>query len=267
MINASSRFQDDFSAALLTTAAETVSSHPLSRQPGFSVYRNTVLKGCIDALQANFPAVSRLVGDEWFRAAAAVYARVAPPLDSRLLDYGAGFADFLAQFPPAAELPYLSSVARLDRFWTEAHAAADGIPLEPQMLARLPAEALSSTALCPHPAARWYWFPAEPIRSLWQNNRCSDASPGNAPELRWEGEGILISRPAAEVVWTALDPGGVAFLDGCARGDALEDAMSQALEAQTDLDLARLMTTLLDAGCLVNTLTSTHACDESTSHE
>ena len=267
MINALSRFQDDFSAALLTTSAETVSSHPLSRQPGFSVYRNTVLKGCIDALQANFPAVSRLVGDEWFRAAAAVYARVAPPDDARLLDYGAGFSDFLAQFLPAAALPYLPAVAQLDRFWTEAHAAADGIPLDPQVLAGLPAEALSSTALCPHPAARWCWFPAQPIRSLWQNNRRSDASPGNAPELRWEGEGILMSRPAAEVIWTALDPGGVAFLDACARGDALEDAVSQALEVQTNLDLARLMTKLLDAGCLVNTLTCIDTRDEGTSHE
>lgn len=266
MNNTLSQFQADFSAALLTTAAETVSSHPLSRQPGFSVYRNTVLKGCIDALQANFPAVSRLVGDVWFRAAAAVYARVDPPLDARLLDYGAGFADFLAQFPPAAELPYLPAVARLDRFWTEAHAAADGIPLDSQVLAGLPAEALSSTALSPHPAARWGWFPAQPIYSLWQDNRRSDASPGNAFELRWEGEGILMSRPAAEVVWTTLDPGGVAFLDACARGDALEDAVSQALEVQTHLDLARLMTKLLDAGCLVNTLTSIHTCDESTPH-
>jgi hypothetical protein len=34
-----------------------------ARQPGFAVYRNTVLKGCIDALQANYPTVHALVGD------------------------------------------------------------------------------------------------------------------------------------------------------------------------------------------------------------
>ena len=28
----------------------------------FAVYRNTVLKGCIDALQANYPTVGQLVG-------------------------------------------------------------------------------------------------------------------------------------------------------------------------------------------------------------
>ncbi len=267
MISALSRFQGEFAAALLPTGAEAVSNHPLSHQPGFAVYRNTVLKGYVDALQANFPAVSRLVGDEWFRAAAAVYARAEPPLDSRLLDYGAGFADFLAQFPPAAELPYLSAVARLDRFWTEAHVAADGTPLDPQVLASLQPEALARTALCPHPAARWCWFPAQPILSLWQSNRSSEAPPVDAPELNWQGEGILISRPRAEVIWTTLDAGGAAFLDACAHGDAIEDTMAQALKVQPDLDLARLMAKLLEAGCLLNTLTSIHPGDESTHHE
>ena len=260
------QFQDSFAEALLAPSAEIGSSHPLSQQPGFAVYRNTVLKGCIDALQANFPAVSRLVGDKWFRAAAVVYARAKPPLDSRLLDYGAGFEDFLAQFPPAAELPYLPAVARLDRFWTEAHAAADGTPLNPQMLASLKPEALACTALCPHPAARWYWFTAQPIRSLWQNNRSSEVPPIDGPELVWESEGILMSRPRGEVIWTRLDAGGVAFLDACARGDAIEDAMAQAVEIQPDLGLARLMATLLEAGCLLNTLTSIHPCDESIHH-
>ena len=43
------------------------------------------MKGCIDALQANYPAVTRLVGEEWFRAAAAVYVRQAPPTNPMLL--------------------------------------------------------------------------------------------------------------------------------------------------------------------------------------
>ncbi|MEW6690119.1 MAG: DNA-binding domain-containing protein, partial [Pseudomonadota bacterium] len=81
-------FQDAFAAAL--AADEPRSALPqLGAQPGFAVYRNTVMKGCIDALQANYPAVERLVGEEWFRAAAAVYARAEPPAHASLLDYGA----------------------------------------------------------------------------------------------------------------------------------------------------------------------------------
>ena len=101
----------------------------LARQPGFAVYRNTVAKACVDALQANYPAVWRLVGEEWFRAAAAVFVRSAPPKDPTLVTYGAGFPLFLERFAPARDLPYLGAVARLDRFWTEAHVARDEAPV------------------------------------------------------------------------------------------------------------------------------------------
>lgn len=91
-------FQDGFSASLLgdCTTAELSPAWltSLQAQPGFAVYRNTVLKACMDALQANYPSVCQAVGDEWFRGVAAVYARAHPPTDGRLMDYGAGFADF-----------------------------------------------------------------------------------------------------------------------------------------------------------------------------
>ena len=93
-----SAFQDGFSAALLGHAEHSPWLSALESQPGFAVYRNTVLKGCIDALQASYPTVCQLVGTDWFRAAAAVYARVQPPRDGLLMDYGDGFAHFLDQF-------------------------------------------------------------------------------------------------------------------------------------------------------------------------
>lgn len=139
-------FQDRFAHALFAldpseNCAPEIAG--LVAQPGFTVYRNTVMKGCIDALQANYPAITRLVGEEWFRAAAAVFARADPPRHPMLADYGAGFADFLAGFEPAAELPYLPAVARLDRFWSEAHIASDAEPLEAGALARLGPEQLA----------------------------------------------------------------------------------------------------------------------------
>ena len=81
-----SRFQDGVVQALLAPH-DAAPDHlrALTDQPGFAVYRNTVLKGCIDALQANFPAVVRLVGEEWFRAVAALHARAQPPGDTRRL--------------------------------------------------------------------------------------------------------------------------------------------------------------------------------------
>ncbi|MGL6071993.1 HvfC/BufC N-terminal domain-containing protein, partial [Craterilacuibacter sp.] len=88
----STQFHDDFIAAL----AGDKTDGSLTAQPGFAVYRNTVFKGCVDAIVANYPALCHLAGEKWLAAAALAYACQTPPDDPRLMLYGAGFADFIA---------------------------------------------------------------------------------------------------------------------------------------------------------------------------
>jgi hypothetical protein len=248
-----SRFQDAFSAAVLGHAAAAPWLSALESQPGFAVYRNTALKGCIDALQASYPTVCQLVGEDWFRAAAAVHARAQPPLHGLLMDYGAGFADFLAGFAPAAELPYLPAVARLDRYWTECHLAADATPVDRQWLAQQAPETWPLVPLRPHPAARWAWCDAHPAYALWQRHRDSAALPTDWDSLNWVGDGALLTRPFAEVTWRPLSRAGVAFMDACGQGRPLEAAATCALTVDPATDFAALMGTLLDAGALIFT--------------
>uniref|UniRef100_UPI001438C0FE HvfC/BufC N-terminal domain-containing protein n=1 Tax=Caulobacter sp. SSI4214 TaxID=2575739 RepID=UPI001438C0FE len=95
-------FQDAFVAAL-DGAPEGLSPWlgPDAGLAGLTVYRNTIAKGCVDALAANFPTVLSMVGEEWFRAAAALFAREAPPASAALQDYGEAFPAWLGRFPPA----------------------------------------------------------------------------------------------------------------------------------------------------------------------
>ncbi len=229
-------FQRDFVSALFD--GEDGGSQALAAlvaQPGFSVYRNTVATACIDALAANFPTVRQLVGDDWFRAAAAVHARATPPRDGRMVLYGADFADFLAAFAPARDLPYLSEVARWDRRWTEAHAAGDAPVLDAASLAALDPAALAEARLALHPAARWAWCDGQPAFTIWRRHREGDP-PG--AELAWRGDGGLVARPADAVVWRPLAAAEVAFLDACAVGlpfaeaaEPLGDAVAVTLPA------------------------------------
>lgn len=259
MSSALSSFQDSFALALFAEVADETGqpafadAHPelaaLAKQPGFSIYRNTALKGCIDALQANYPAVLRLVGEQWFRAAAALYVRAQPPDDSRMLMFGQSFEAFIDAFPHAAELPYLPGVAHIDRFWTESHCAADAPVLEPVWISTRSPETLADAVLQPHPAARWCWFSDQPIYSIWHANRQA-AAPQD--ELVWKGEGVLITRPQGTVIWTGLQAGGCAFLDACAAGQGLEVASAAAARAEPDIDFAQLVATLLQAGALTH---------------
>jgi hypothetical protein len=87
---------------------------PIAREEALRVHRNTVMGALVGALRLTYPTVDRLVGEEFFDQAAAQFAQQQPPSDARLATYGAGFADFLQSYTPAASLSYLADVARMD---------------------------------------------------------------------------------------------------------------------------------------------------------
>ncbi|SEA07462.1 DNA-binding domain-containing protein [Variovorax sp. YR216] len=248
MTSGLSRFQSAFASAL--HAPDDIADpamHALLAQPAFAVYRNTVMKGCVDALEANFPAVARLVGSEWFRAAAALHVADQPPRDGQLSRYGGAFPDFLSGFEPASGLTYLADVARIDAMWSEAHVAADAAPVDAAWLARQEPDTLARLVLVPHPAARWAWFRDQPIFSIWQRNRAEGDAAGIA-HLDWRSEGALITRPRDAVRSCAIGEADCAFLDACATGLPLAEAAERASDANPEADLAALLEGLLRAG-------------------
>jgi len=265
-----SDFQDAFAEALHADPANgavdgraSTAIAGLVAQPGFAVYRNTVMKGCVDALQANYPTVTRLVGEPWLRAAAAVFTREHLPCTPALLDYGAQFADFLEAFAPAAALHYLADVARIDRLWTEAHSAADAAPLDATAVRNLAADELAEYALRPHPSARWRWFAAQPIYSIWRANR-GGSPPDALRDLAWHGEGVLLLRPQGAVESFTASAAECAFLDFCGQGCPLGDAALAALEADAGTDLAALLERLLRAGAFTSIHRSDNTAQEPT---
>jgi hypothetical protein len=114
----------------------------------FAVYRNNVVLGLIDALKAAFPVVCALVGEDFFAAMARAHAVETPPASPVMHDYGADFPAFIARFAPAASLPYLADVARLEWAWVEAYHAAEAWPLSPASIARVKQAAIPARGCC-----------------------------------------------------------------------------------------------------------------------
>ena len=138
-------------------------------------------------------------------------------------------------------------MARLDRCWGEAHAAADAAS-DASILSALSPEALGATRVAPHPAARWCWFADQPIFTIWSRNR---AGAGNDEEMSWQGEGALLTRPDNAVVWRAASQADCAFLDACRGGATLLDAAGSAFKVDPEVDLAGLLAGLLRADALI----------------
>lgn len=109
----------------------------IAPQQRLDIYRSTMNGTLLKALRLSYPAVQRIVGTEFFESAALIFARGHPPRCADLNAYGAAFADFLRGFEPAASLPYLPDVARLEWAVNRALHAIDTPSLDLTALAAL----------------------------------------------------------------------------------------------------------------------------------
>jgi hypothetical protein len=148
---------EQFAKALLAPGQpcpEGLFSHngadPASR---FAVYRNNVHSSLISALADGYPVTRQLVGDGFFRAMAGLYVQAYPPTSPLLNEYGSDLAAFIQGFAPAASVPYLADVARLEHLRINAYHAADTPVAEPQavidQLQQLPAWATYACTCTP----------------------------------------------------------------------------------------------------------------------
>lgn len=243
-MSALAEFQDRFFSALLQGSAQDVPAS--AAEPRFQIYRNTVIKGLIDVLQANYPTVERLVGAEWFQSAARVYALRHLPKEAPLSLYGEEFPTFLEKFEPAAALPYLSHVAQLDRCWTEAHFAADAPCLTATELASLQAETLGALCVQFHPAARLGVCKHSAV-TIWRCHR-PPAVPPDSLDVDGGDEAALIARPHGAIEIMPLTQAEWIFVSQLRTGATLNDAAMQALEFDVQTNIANLLAQLLRAG-------------------
>lgn len=242
--------QGQFARAILNpeavVPAQIIGPDRLQSPHRFGVYRNNVVVGLIEALEASYPITCKIVGDEFFRAMARSFALGHPPQSPVMLDYGKGFAEFIEAFTPAESLPYLADVARLERAWTEAYHAKDAIPLTGQDLARIEQGSLPQLILTLHPSVR-FLASGYPVLSIWKMNMDNVPAP---IDLEAAGEEILICRPDLEVNVYPIPVATVAFLNRLSKGVTLEKAAEAGWAVNPGFDLTRSLAGLIECGAL-----------------
>lgn len=248
-------FQSAWAQALLAPAFPTPSdlvthngSDPTRR---LGVYRNNVVVSLVDALASSFPVTQQLVGEDFFRAMAQLFVHQQPPRSPVLARYGGALPDFVAQFAPAASVPYLGHVARLEWLRLQALHAADALPVAADTMAQCLAdpEAVAGT--------RWHLAPSLQLItatvaavSIWAAHQ--------------EGSGLLLENvdtERAESAWvfrSDLDvmvlqsaPGEQALAQALQGGAPLGEAVAHAQSQQADLDVSRALAQLLRYGLVV----------------
>ncbi len=185
----------------------------------FNVYRNNVASSLTKALEAGFPVIRKLVGDDFFAAMARVYLRAHPPTSRIMMLYGTQMPAFLATFPHVAHLPYLPDVARLELAIRHAYHAADASPVAPEVLAQITPDAFLHARLTFAPTlhilqSQW------PIHAIWLAN-----TDPTAPKPQMRPESIAIFRPAFDPVVTLLPENAAGFLSALMQGATVAHAL------------------------------------------
>lgn len=244
--------QQDFAAALLdpdlpVPAGLTAwnGSDPAQR---FRVYRNNVIVSLIDALADTFEVTQQLVGEDFFRAMARLYAYSHPPQSRLMAFYGASFPAFIETFPPAAGLPYLADVARLEYLRVVAYHAADlpGVSADALATALADEAALPTLDMSLHPSLA-VLASASAVVSLWAAHQGVLELATVAPDMPETG---LVLRHGLEVEVMQIPTAAGTFISALQAGSSLGTAAAEAALIDAEFDLVGILGLLLQKSAI-----------------
>jgi hypothetical protein len=218
------------------------------------IYRNTCVGSLTKALRLSYPAVHRLVGDDFFEATAGALIAEMPPRSAYLDEYGAEFPEFLLRFPPAAALPYLPQVARLEWAVSRAIHAPDVESLEPTRLTSLAPEDQGRLCFMPHPSVGLVRADY-PVDAIWRGVLGGDDAALAALDLDAGPVHLLVQRLAGGVDLLRLDASAWCFASALCHGRPLQAALDEA----ADIDPAALLAEHLVARRFIGFTLAGHA--------
>lgn len=230
---------DDAAAAACIVTAGLAPSERLA------VYRNTCLLTLVRALRLGFPAIERLVGADFFEAAARAFIAAEPPRSSWLDDYGGGFAGFLERFAPATALPYLGDVARLEWAVSRALHASDAEPLDLAALASVPEDERAGLRFVPQPSLALLAL-QHPADAVWHAVLDEDEAALAALDPSSGPAWLLVQRRPAGVDLQRLDQPLWRFAQALCAGCRLGAALAE----HRGIDAPAALATLLAQGLL-----------------
>lgn len=236
--------QDYMQSMASTLNGTNAPAHPHIDPKLVRVYRNNSVSAFADVLRANFMSVEALVGREYFSALALKFIENYPYQKRTLIGYGSGFAKTLEDH----KLPYLSSFARLDRAWTQAHIATDTTSLELESFVKSlgPDGDLLGQSLSPKPDVQVItnqW----PVYNIWAKLRDSQEL-GESIEMEPMEEHVLLWRLDNEVIHKTLSEREFTFINAVFKQNTLGQASALAQEITPELDINTMLIGMMNAG-------------------
>ncbi|WP_296327382.1 DNA-binding domain-containing protein [Reyranella sp.] len=222
--------------------ADAVMGDTISAAARLRIHRHHVAESLATALAATYSTVQAIVGEDFFRGMAKAFAATDLPRQPVLAEYGGAFPAFVARYGPAASLPYLADMARLDWALNLAFHAPWRDRLSVSDLADLPSEGLLASRVS-LAAGSTLVRSAYPIDRIWEASR-----PGAAAGRVSLDEGpasVIVLRRSGDAAFARLCPAETAFVEALADGKTLEEGAHAAFAVEPAFDLSTTFARLL----------------------
>lgn len=199
------------------------------------IYRNNIIGSLTVAMQATYPLVEKLTGEEFTKGLIRAFILRHPPREACLARYGAGLDRFIEGFMPARALPYLADIARLEWAMNEAYYAPDDRNLTPADLQNIPFDALADMVLRLRSSVRLMdsRWPLSAIRDFCLKEKQDDKE---TLDLDQGGCRLMVYRPGLSAEIVPLEPAEYAFLKGIQAGKQLGEGLGSVLKTFPGFD-------------------------------
>ncbi|USD65252.1 DNA-binding domain-containing protein [Vibrio sp. SCSIO 43136] len=234
-----SELQKNFASALHyqgDASACAINGGTFSDEERMQIYRNNFIIGLSEVLQAGYPKVHALVGQECFGQLARQHVLDNPLTQADVSRYGEGFDQTIAKFDQVvAQVPYLQEIAQLEWFIDQGvqHLGIQSLPhYQPlERLGQLTPEQQMLTHLVPMP-----WLsPARfdfAVLSLWHAIENDDFE---GLRIEQPQKGVIGCDLTGHPVVVELDEMQLSLFDACQQGTQLQNLEQQQLAAIQEL--------------------------------
>ena len=212
----------------------------------FAIYRGSVLGGLSKNLADTYQVSYKLVGGRFFDAMAVRFINKQGSYSPDLNDYGGELAPFIENFPPAASLPYLADVARLEWAWQAVYNSEDYLPGNLHSLHNISEEQQSNIIFHINPTARLL-SSDYPVHQIWRTNQ-DDYSGDAAVDLDQGGIKLIIYRQASNIYMTPLEESQWSLLNLLSQNRIFADVCEKFSQSFAKIEIGAVLSIAIQMG-------------------
>ena len=214
------------------------------------IYANNARENFTSTLQAAFPVVCALGGEDWFRQVAQGYWRRHPSHAGNLHNVGERFAAHLHEQLANTSYAYFADVAALEWAYQESMVAAEHPGFDVAALSSVPPERYGELRFALHPTVRLV-SSAFPILDVWRAHQPA-ATNIDALDLATGAQHVVLLRLTDHVQFRAIDQSSWTLLHALSCNETLNSAAQAALALDPQFNLAAALAQFIGLTVLVD---------------